>query len=125
MYGVFEIKAFSNLCPIQKIVFFLDQPLLRLEHDKDNTQKTSKIYVHYRVLFFITAFIWGAFAIFFRRSVQATISRVCPTGNQSAIGGKKKRNIQTLGLIHGDIIRTISHDKICLEFTWFSQNVNI
>ena len=71
-------------------------PLSRLEHDKDTTRRTSQTYVLPRILQFMTAFIWVAFACFFKRSIKRTISRICPHGKLSAIGGMKKRNLLTL-----------------------------
>jgi hypothetical protein len=74
---------------------------LRLEYGQDRTRKTTHTYILPRILGLITAFLWGAFAAFFRISIRRTISRICPHGRMSLIGGKKKRNILTLGMVHG------------------------
>jgi hypothetical protein len=76
--------------------------------DYEENYKTSKTYAKFRILIIITLFIWGALAMFCRQRVHAIISRICPGGNLAAIGGKKKRNILTLG--------TRIHDEIFLYF---------
>ena len=70
--------------------------LPRLEHNKDTTRRTSQTYVLPRILQFMTAFIWVAFACFFKRRIKRTISNICPQGKLSAIGGMKKRNLLTV-----------------------------
>ena len=86
--------------------------LLRLEHDKDNTQITTNTSVLPCIFASIFSFIWGAFAAFFRKKIRATIYQVCPHGKLSAIGGKIKRNIQTLGTVHSAIF--VKKQNICL-----------
>ena len=76
----------------------LNYLLYRLEHDKDNSRETSDTYVVPRLFPFITAVIWGALAAFFRRNVRSTIHEMCPHGHLAALGGRVKRNIQTLGI---------------------------
>jgi hypothetical protein len=71
--------------------------IFRLEHDNDNTRANSHTYILPRMFPFITCFLWGAFAFFFRRKIRATISLACRDGNLSAFGGRLKRNIVTLG----------------------------
>ena len=66
--------------------------LLRLDQTDNKTRNSLR---------FITIFIWVAFAAFFRKKVQTSINEICPHGKLSAIGGKKKRNIQSLGMVHG------------------------
>ena len=58
-------------------------------------------YIIPRLFHYITAFLWATAATFFRLWIQAAIMVVCPQGKLSALGGKSKRNIQTLGRAHG------------------------
>ena len=69
----------------------------RLEHDKDHTRTSSHTYIVPRMFPFITGVIWAVFAAFFRKKIRANIYQICPQGKLLAIGGKLKRNIQTLG----------------------------
>ena len=72
--------------------------ILRLEPGKDNTRETSQTYVVNRILPFITAVIFATALISFSRAIRAFIQETCPQGKLSAIGGKRKRNIITLGI---------------------------
>ena len=82
---------------------FLDQlcswtSFFRLEYDQDSmTRRTSYTYVSYRIIQLITGALWLAFGSFFRIRIHQTISTICPQGKHSAIGGKRKRNILSLG----------------------------
>ena len=69
----------------------------RLEHNNNLDSSRIQTYVFPRLLSGITVFLWAAFGTFFRFRVHAAISEVCPAGLLSAIGGKKRRNIITLG----------------------------
>ena len=87
---------FSNGPSVAKsIIRFVN---FRLEHnDKINSSAIKYTYVLPRLLSGITAFLWAAGALFFRMRVRASITEVCPQGQHSAIGGRKRRNIITLG----------------------------
>ena len=77
--------------------------------DSEENYKTSKTFAKYHIGIFVTVFIWAALAIFCRQRVHSTIYRICPGGNLSVIGGRQKRNIQTLGTrIHDEIISDFS-----------------
>ena len=65
--------------------------------DFEENYKTSKTFAKYRIGIFVTVFIWAAGAIFCRQRVHSILNRICPGGNHSVIGGRQKRNIQTLG----------------------------
>ena len=70
----------------------------RLEYDQDSmTRRTSYTSVSYRIKQLITGTLWLAFGSFFRIRIHQTISTICPQGKNSAIGGKRKRNILSLG----------------------------
>ena len=58
-------------------------------------------YIIPRLFHYITAFLWATAATFFRLRIQAAIMMVCPQGRLAAVGGKRRRNIQTLGRAHG------------------------
>ena len=81
---------------INKLIMrFVCEYHFRLDYEEN--YETSKTYAKYRILIIITFFIWGALAMFCRQRVYAIISRICPGGNLAVIGGRKKRNILTLG----------------------------
>ena len=81
---------------INKLIMrFVCEYHFRLDYEEN--YETSKTYAKYRILLIITFFIWGALAMFCRQRVHAIISRICPGGNLAVIGGRKKRNILTLG----------------------------
>ena len=44
----------------------------------------------------MTIFIWLAFGLFFQKRATSKIQQICPIGKQNLVGGKVKRNIQTL-----------------------------
>ena len=72
-----------------------------------------------RLFSFITAFIWFSFSVFFKRNVNKTIDQLCPQGNLSSLGGKEKRNIQTLGIcvvvvIHYNILSSSLDGDLCM-----------
>ena len=74
--------------------------LFRLEPGKDNTRETYQTYVVMRLLPLITVIIWAVAAISFTHRIRSMIRRICPQGKHSAIGGKRQRNILTLGIHH-------------------------
>ena len=86
-----SMKRWKEFCyiPSHSIFFF------RLEFDKDTTRKTSHTYLLPRINQIVTSCIWLFFFTFFKRRISA----FCPQGVRSSIGGKKKRNILTLGTI--------------------------
>ena len=67
----------------------------RLVHDEDVTKTADQGGFNINIL--ITGFIWATYLMFFYRRVRTEISGVCPNGKMSALGGKRKRNLQTLG----------------------------
>ena len=83
--------------PTQSYLFFIINTfelIIRLERDEEAKEK---IYLVPRVLHIMTAILWAAGVTFFRVRVHTTIKEVCPLGVHSAIGGKKRRNIITMG----------------------------
>ena len=72
--------------------------LFRLEHDQDNTRESSQTYIVPRMLPIMHTIIWGSCAVLFRTKIRATIHGLCPLGKLSALGGKQKRNLLTLGI---------------------------
>ena len=89
----------------------------RLEPGKDTTRETSQMYVVMRLLPLITMIIWAIGSMSFTRKIRATIRQICPSGKLSAIGGKWKRNIITLG--NSRIIRWENNHIFPMEkFAW-------
>ena len=80
-----------------KIVFYYNSFCFRLEYGEDNTKEASRTYIAARLFPIFTVIIWDTLAAFFRSRIRGTILRLCPQGKLSAIGGKFKRNIITLG----------------------------
>ena len=68
--------------------------IISLEHEEEAKEK---IYLVPRLLHSVTAILWAAGVTFFRLRVHTSIKEVCPRGVHSAIGGKKRRNIITMG----------------------------
>ena len=75
--------------------------MFRLEHESEQTSTMVHTYIFPRLIHFITVFLWATAATFFRLRIKAAINLVCPQGKHSGLGGKRKRNIQTLGRVHG------------------------
>ena len=44
-----------------------------------------------------TSFLWLCFALFFRSRAIRAVAEICPQGTQAAIGGRYRRNLNTLG----------------------------
>ena len=55
-----------------------------------------EMYARPRIRHLITVFIWFSFGYFFTSSTRAEVKKLCPGGKCSMLGGRKKRNIQTL-----------------------------
>ena len=51
----------------------------------------------------ITSCLWGLGVLFFRIRIYMEMSELCPGGNLAAVGGKRKRNLQSLGKFIGRI----------------------
>ena len=95
----------------------------RLEHDKVNNRQTSHTYIVPRLFHIITAVIWGVMAISFKRTIWANIYMICPQGKLSALGGRLKRNIVTLGTKCTRITikcKQLSDGDICLISLWIT-----
>ena len=45
----------------------------------------------------VTSFLWLSFVLFFRSRARRTVGRICPQGTHAAIGGRHRRNLNTLG----------------------------
>ena len=54
-------------------------------------------YIFPKLIALITATIWVFAVFFFRVRIYMEMAEMSPGGNMSAVGGKKKRNLQTLG----------------------------
>ena len=72
----------------------------RLEPEKDDSKGTSRTYIVPRLFHLVTSSLWGFFVVYFRVRIYTEMSGLCPGGNLAAVGGKKKRNIQSLGKVH-------------------------
>ena len=55
-----------------------------------------EMYARPRIRHLITVVIWFSFGYFFTWSSRAEVKKLCPGGKNSLLGGKQKRNIQTL-----------------------------
>ena len=96
-------KGIQNKLPLFTKVILLLNFISRLKPDKVLLQR--------QLIRLITFLIWGVFITFFRKSVQITISGICPHGKHSSIGGRKKRNITTFGM--NNIFQLMaSYDKL-------------
>ena len=99
----------------------LKHAIYRLEHNDDGGSSRIQTYVLPRLQYGITAFLWASFGTFFRYRVHAAISEVCPAGLLSAFGGKRRRNIITLGQythISFKNIKVIFFYKMKTSYCW-------
>ena len=74
--------------------------LFRLDIDTDKIGEFNRFFIIPRLFIIITLFLWTAIALLFKRRIYSTIKEICPLGTMAALGGKAKRNIITLGIVH-------------------------
>ena len=70
-----------------------------MEYERNDTKDLVFTYIFPKLIASITATIWAFATLFFRLRIYMEMTELCPGGNMSAIGGKRKRNLQSLGKI--------------------------
>ena len=85
------------------------------------TRKTWHSYVAFRIIQLMTGTLYIAFGSFFRLRIHQTLSEMCPQGKFSAIGGKQKRNILSLGIT---IIPSFHHVLLSIQAKIFPDLCN-